>query len=108
MQTRNRYVIHKEVPIAQAFQDNTVKSHLFYSGRFDFVIYEATDTGEYPLLVIELDGKEHMEDEVVKRRDREKEEICRKHNMQLIRVESSYARRYSHIKEILERYFSRA
>ncbi len=108
MQTRNRYVIHKEVPIAQAFRDNTVKSHLFYSGRFDFVIYEATDTGEYPLLVIELDGKEHLEDEVVKCRDREKEEICRKHNMQLIRVESSYARRYSHIKEILERYFSRA
>ena len=108
MQTRNRYVIHKEVPIAQAFLDNTVKSHLFYSGRFDFVIYEATDRGEYPLLVIELDGKEHLEDEVVRRRDMEKEKICHEHNMQLIRVESSYARRYSHIKEILERYFSRA
>lgn len=58
-----------------------------------------------PVLAIELDGKEHFEDEVVRARDREKEEICRDHHLQVIRVENSYARRYSHIKEILLNYF---
>ena len=31
--------------------------------------------------------------------------ICRAHGMELIRVENSYARRYQHIKAILEAYF---
>lgn len=41
-------------------------------------------------------------------RDRKKEEICRAHDMELIRVENSYARRYQHIKRILETYFAAA
>ena len=39
-------------------------------------------------------------------RDRRKSEICAAHDLQLIRVENSYARRYSHIKGILMNYFS--
>ncbi len=39
-------------------------------------------------------------------RDRKKNAICRAHNLQIIRVENSYARRYNHIKEILINYFS--
>ncbi len=58
------------------------------------------------MLAIELDGKEHLEDEAVRIRDKKKDEICREHDLQLIRVENSYARRYNHIKEILIRYFS--
>lgn len=58
-----------------------------------------------PILAIELDGKEHMTDEAVKRRDREKQEICREHGFELIRVENSYARRYYYMKQILETYF---
>ena len=38
--------------------------------------------------------------------DKKKNEICRAHNLQLIRVENPYARRYNHIKEILLNYFS--
>jgi len=48
----------------------------------------------------------HFTDEVVKNRDKKKNEICKAHNLQLIRVENSYARRYDHIKEILMNYFS--
>ena len=58
------------------------------------------------MLAIELDGKEHFTDEVVKRRDKKKNEICALHNLQIIRVENSYARRYNHIKEFLLSYFS--
>lgn len=104
--SQNKYFIQKEVPIAQVFQDNTNYSDLFYSGRFDFVVYEKIGKQNFPVLAIELDGKEHYTDEVVKNRDRKKNEICEAHNLQIIRVENSYARRYNHIKEILLSYFS--
>lgn len=103
-----RCVIHKEVGISHVFEDSRVNPDLFYSGRFDFVVYERTrDKREIPILAIELDGKEHMEDMVVRIRDEKKQEICRQHGFELIRIENSYARRYHHIKEILIRYFER-
>ena len=101
-----RCQVHKEVAISQVFEENLTQSSLFYNGRFDFVIYEKAFGGKsFPILAIELDGKEHRTDEAVKKRDRQKEEICRKHGFELIRVENSYARRYYYIKRILEQYF---
>lgn len=104
--SQNRYNVKKEVAIAQVFENNVNYSDLFYSGRFDFVVYERQGRADIPVLAIELDGKEHFEDEIVKNRDQKKNEICRAHNMQIIRVENSYARRYNYIKEILISYFS--
>ncbi|MCD7708782.1 MAG: AAA domain-containing protein [Clostridiales bacterium] len=103
--TQNRYSIKKEVAIAQVFSDNDINNDLFYKGRFDFVIYAKEGQQELPMLAIELDGKEHYENDVVKERDRKKNEICDRHNLQLIRVENSYARRYNYIKDILLDYF---
>ncbi len=100
-------VVHKEVGIAHVFRENTNYSDLFYSGRFDFVVYQKEGSEELPILAIELDGKEHMEDAVVKERDRRKQEICRAHNLELIRIDNSYARRYYYIKEILIDYFKK-
>lgn len=103
---KRKCTVHKEVSIAHVFQDNVACSDLFYSGRFDFVVYERVlGRKELPILAIELDGKEHMEDEAVRRRDRKKNEICRKHGFELIRIENSYARRYNYIKDILINYF---
>ncbi|MCH5256470.1 MAG: DUF2726 domain-containing protein [Lachnospiraceae bacterium] len=104
--TQSRYSVHKEVSIAHVFQDNESYNDLFYNGRFDFVVCEKYGKAEVPILAIELDGKEHFDNEVVKNRDRKKNAICKEHNLQLIRVENSYARRYNHIKEILINYFS--
>ena len=104
--SQSKYSIKKEVAISQVFQNNVNYSDLFYSGRFDFVVYEKMGRQEIPVLAIELDGKEHFSDEVVKNRDKKKNEICAAHNLQIIRVENSYARRYNHIKEILLNYFS--
>lgn len=100
-----RCVIHKEVPIAQVFENNFSYNDLFYTGRFDFVVYQRDGKRELPILAIELDGKEHIEDSVVRERDRKKEQICREHGFELIRVENSYARRYHYIKDILIGYF---
>ena len=71
------------------------------------MVYEKSGNNEIPMLAIELDGKEHLEDEVVRERDRKKNRICEAHDLQIIRVENSYARRYNYIKEILLDYFSR-
>ncbi len=104
--TQSKYIIHKEVAISQVFQDNIGYEGLFYTGRFDFVVYEKQKNQEIPLLAIELDGKEHLEDDVVRRRDAQKNKICHEHDLQLIRVENTYARRYNYIKSILMSYFA--
>lgn len=104
--TQSRYTVHKEVAISHVFQGNESYNDLFYNGRFDFVVYEKQGKQELPVLAIELDGKEHFENEVVQNRDKKKEAICTEHDLQLIRVENSYARRYNHIKEILINFFS--
>lgn len=98
--------VHKEVSIAHVFQNTAVHNDLFYSGRFDFVVYEKSfGKQEIPILAIELDGKEHIENEAVRERDRKKAEICKQHGFELIRIENSYARRYNYIKEILMDFF---
>ncbi|MBR4164027.1 MAG: DUF2726 domain-containing protein [Solobacterium sp.] len=104
-QDGSNYKIYKEVPVSQVFQNHSVSSDFFYKGRFDFVVYQKTGKKEYPILAIELDGMEHLDQEIVKERDRKKEEICHQHGFSLIRVENTYARRYHYIKDILIDYF---
>lgn len=104
--TQSRYAVHREVAISRVFMGNENYNDLFYNGCFDFVVYQKSGKQEIPILAIELDGKEHFDDEAVKNRDRKKNAICREHDLQLIRVENSYARRYNHIKEILSDFFS--
>ncbi|MFI3329919.1 MAG: AAA domain-containing protein [bacterium] len=98
-------IMKKEVSIKSVFQKLNVDNSLFYTGVFDFVIFEKYGSKEYPVLAIELDGKEHETDEIVKERDRKKEEISKNHNLTIKRVKNEYSRRYHNIKEILEEYF---
>lgn len=104
----SRCGVHKEVPISQVFADDAPGRDLFYTGRFDFVVYQKQGREELPLLAIELDGLEHHSDPAVQARDRQKDAICREHGFELIRVENSYARRYHYIKDILIAYFKNA
>jgi hypothetical protein len=107
--SNRKCTVHKEVSIAHVFNESAAYNDLFYSGRFDFVVYEKIyGNQEVPILAIELDGKEHIEDKIVKERDRKKNEICKRHNFELIRIENSYARRYNYIKEILINYFMKS
>lgn len=104
----SKYTIHKEVPISHVFDGSEEHNDLFYTGRFDFVVYQrGPGKKEMPVLAIELDGKEHIEEEVVRLRDQKKTELCRRYDFELIRVENSYARRYHYMKDILIEYFKR-
>ena len=103
-----RCSIKKEVPVKQVFGETFSHVDFFYRGQFDFVVYQRNYARqEIPILAIELDGKEHMEDEVVKARDQKKNQICKEHNFELIRVDNTYARRYYHVKNILIDYFEK-
>ncbi|MDO4154886.1 MAG: AAA domain-containing protein [Clostridia bacterium] len=105
--TKTRYVVKKEVAISHVFQTTQAINDLFYTGRFDYVVYEKNGGAFYPVFAIELDGNEHYTDERVLLRDRKKQEICESHNFQLIRVPNTYARRYNYVKEILSEFFDK-
>lgn len=101
----SRCVVRREVAIAHVFQNNPSAIDLFYTGRFDFVVYQREGRQLTPVLAIELDGREHRDDPVVQARDAKKARICQEHGFELIRVDNTYARRYHYIKEILIHYF---
>ena len=105
---KKKYDIKKEVSISVVFEASDIDPSLFYTGRFDFVLYERDfNKKEVPILAIELDGKEHREDAAVKRRDKMKNEICQNHHLILLRVDNTYCRRYNFIKEVLEEFFKK-
>lgn len=97
--------VAKEVPIKHVFRDDDPGIDLFYTGTFDFVIYRK-DTNR-PIPAIELDGPEHKDDEKVKIRDAKKQAICDKYAFKLLRIENSYARRYTFIKQLLMSHFDK-
>ena len=78
---------------------------LFYTGRFDYIVYERDGKELLPIFAIELDGNEHTNDVRVIERDKKKQQICDEHSFQLIRVPNNYARRYNYAKEILSSFF---
>lgn len=94
--------IRQEVPVKKIVPKE-FPDPLYYTGQFDFVIFRKTT--DKPLIVFELDGPEHDEDEAVKARDRKKEEFLESCGLKLVRVKNSYARRYNYIKEILAGFF---
>ena len=100
----SRCTVRKEVPIAQVFEDNPAAPTVLHRA-VHFVVYQREGRRLMPILAIELDGREHRDDPAVQRRDRKKDQICREHGFELIRVENSYARRYNYIKSILINYF---
>lgn len=102
-----KYIVRKEVAINHVFSATENVDDLFYTGRFDFVVYEKLGKMENPILAIELDGKEHLTEDLVKARDARKQQLCNEHNLQLIRIPNTYARRYNHIKQILADFFER-
>lgn len=108
MITKTKYVVKKEVPISQVFNSSNQVNDLFYTGRFDYIVYERDGKEWLPVFAIELDGNEHTTDLRVIERDKKKQQICDEHNFQLIRVPNNYARRYNYAKEILSSFFEKS
>ena len=96
--------IRDEVPVKKSFPRN-LRIALLH-GTIRFVIFRKSTNR--PLIVFELDGPEHEEDEAVKARDRKKKEFLDACGLRLVRVKNSYARRYNYIKDILADFFGSA
>jgi hypothetical protein len=89
-----------KVKISTAFENVFVKDKEFYfKGEFDFVVYDKST--KLPILVIEVDGNEHILNEVSIANDRKKERICKDNKIRIIRIPNNYVKRYELIKEWL-------
>lgn len=102
-----KYCVETEVQASHIFKKNTVHLDYFYRCSFDFVIYKiGYRNKKEAVLAIELQGREHYDNEKIKHRDEMKKEICKTHGFVLISVPNSYARRYNFIKDVLTGYFA--
>jgi hypothetical protein len=68
---------------------------------FDFVVFGSYGKDDRPRLVVELDGPEHHYDKLTMERDQKKEQICKDNGIKLIRITNDYARRYVHVKHMI-------
>lgn len=96
-----RYTVRTQIRVSDLLT-KYIEPSLFEFGKnstFDFVLYENSMADEFPVLIIELDGPEHYNDPLVMRRDAKKEEICKAHNIKLLRIKNDYSRRYVFVKK---------
>lgn len=92
--------VKSKVKVSTVFtKANVSDKNLYYTGEFDFVIYDKKT--KLPLLVFEIDGHEHINDPDAIRRDREKYEISGEKGIKVIKIENRNVRRYSIIKQLL-------
>ena len=92
--------VKTKVKISSVFTDLNIKDKEYYfKGEFDFVLYDKKS--KLPLLVIELDGIEHINNRKTILNDRRKEKICMDNNIKIIRIPNNYVKRYEYVKELL-------
>lgn len=93
--------VKNEVAICTIFKKTSLKSKLYYTGRFDLVIVGSGFGEEKPLLVIESNGPEHYLDDNVIAHDNFKKEICKEHNVDYIEITRDCVRDYIPIKKMI-------
>jgi len=74
--TNQNYIVKDKVKVSSIFNNDEIKNmNYFLTSEFDFVLFEKGT--QKPVLAIELNGIEHLTDESVKMRDKNKKEICK-------------------------------
>lgn len=106
----NKYAVSSKMRVADVLnidKSNVSSKEFDFSLRahFDFVVYNKEDS--FPVLVMELDGKEHRENEEVMAKDELKNALCNKHSLSILRIPSNehmdYKKLYSIMKEYLKK-----
>lgn len=101
----NNCYIKEEVPIDILFKDDAGVTNYFYKQRFDLVVFEKRHgVPDAIMLAIELNGPEHYSDENVIKRDKIKEEFCKKRCVDFQSISRDCARDYGMIKNILKEF----
>ncbi len=94
--------IKEEVPVSSIFIKDEVKSPLFYMQKFDVVIFQKCIGGDRIVLILELNGPEHLTRQQVIDRDNEKKRLCEKHKVELKSIPRDCARDYFMIKDAIK------
>lgn len=98
------YRVEKQVKMSLILNKFTEPELFDYgsSSVFDFVIFKRVGNTSVPILVIELNGDEHLTNEITIKRDKMKKKICQDNNVKMISIPNDYYRRYVFIKELIE------
>lgn len=76
----------------------------YHRSEFDFVIFKKNIWGnKQPLLIIELDGGEHISCSKAVQNDRKKEIICNQVKLKVLRVPNSASKDYDYLIEVLSK-----
>lgn len=102
-----KFRIERNVQVKDAIKDATYsEERVFGHKEFDIVI--STSGGflnrrYVPIVVFEIDGGEHIGNKQTAFRDRQKEDICKLHNIKLIRITNNDVKDYELIIQLFER-----
>jgi len=105
-----KYTFTQDRGIKDVIRDPDADLPIWKTGHFDFVVYREKTSYQdsLPVFAFEINGPEHLSEGRRAECDRQKKEICARHNFELITVENCFVRRYEKIKEILEEQFQKA
>lgn len=100
----NKYDIKRNVPVRETLpkiSENDMQ--IIGQKEFDVVIRVKSIFRNYtPIIVFEIDGGEHIGSGRVAKRDREKELICKKYGIKLIRIPNNKVKDYEMIMSLFE------
>jgi very-short-patch-repair endonuclease len=97
--------VKRNVPVKDAIKKiNEEDFKLIGQKEFDILIrVKALLTNTYrPIIVFEIDGGEHIGQSATAKRDREKETICKKYGIKLIRISNNKVKDYELIISMFE------
>lgn len=90
--------VKRNVAMNKLFVTFEEKNKEYYeNAEFDFVIFD----NKRPVLIIELDGDEHYQDQATKYRDKRKELICKAEGCKILRISNQYSLHYELIKKVV-------
>lgn len=103
---KNRMKVERNVPLKKAIPDlSIVDADLAGKKEFDVIVQVAEGFlgKRYRTIVaFEIDGGEHVGSKLTAKRDREKEEVCRRYGIKLIRIANNQVKDYQLIIALFE------
>ena len=101
-----KFRMSRNVPVQTAIKAiDDAEMSIIGQKEFDFLV-EATfglmNRNYKPIVVFEIDGGEHVGSAVTAQRDRQKEYVCRRHGIKLIRIANNQVKDYELIVRLFE------
>jgi len=103
---RNRMRIERNVPVKKAIPRLSI-TDMELAGKKEFDVIVQTAEGLFgsryrTIVAFEIDGGEHVGSKISAKRDREKEEVCRRYGIKLIRIANNQVKDYQLIIALFE------